>query len=140
MSLVNWWVSANLTLQQLADEHILGTGRRCFLVKRGADTVGLMTLHRIRQVPQSDWGSTTAAQVMVSLEEMKRISPASKLRAAFELMDHDGVDRIPAMADSQGLGMLSRDEVLTFLRTVQETQAQIDLPATRFAQSALHAA
>lgn len=37
-------VPADLTLQQLVDEHVLGTGRRCFLVNRGTDTLGLQIL------------------------------------------------------------------------------------------------
>ena len=32
---------ARLDMQQLVDEHILGSGRRCFLVQRGANAVGL---------------------------------------------------------------------------------------------------
>lgn len=116
-------VPADLTLQQLVDEHVLGTGRRCFLVHRGTDTVGLMTLHRIKEVPRSDWGTTTAAQVMLPLAELKRISPATELQAALQLMDRDGVNQLPVMADSQVTGMLSREDVITFLRTVQEVGA-----------------
>ena len=113
-------VSADLTLQQLVDEHVLGTGRRCFLVNREANTVGLMTLHRIKEVPRPDWGKTSAAQVMLPLEESKRISPATKLWAALELMDRGGVNQLPVMTDSQVVGMLSREDVISFLRTVQE--------------------
>jgi hypothetical protein len=116
-------VPADLTLQQLVDEHVLGTGRRCFLVHRGTDTVGLMTLHRVKEVPRSDWGTTTAAQVMLPLAELKRISPATELQAALQLMDRDGVNQLPVMADSQVTGMLSREDVITFLRTVQEVGA-----------------
>jgi Zn-dependent protease len=116
-------VPADLSLQQLVDEHVLGTGRRCFLVHRGTDTVGLMTLHRIKEVPRSDWGNTTAEQVMLPLAELKRISPATELQAALQLMDRDGVNQLPVMADSQVTGMLSREDVITFLRTVQEVGA-----------------
>ena len=113
-------VPADLTLQQLVDEHVLGTGRRCFLVNRGADTVGLMTLHRIKEVPRPNWGKTSTAQVMLPLEESKRISPATELWAALELMDRDGVNQLPVMTDSRVVGMLSREDVVTFLRTVRE--------------------
>ena len=43
-------VPADLTLQDLVDEHILGSGQHCFLVNRGENTVGLMTVdeHRSR--------------------------------------------------------------------------------------------
>ena len=52
-------VPADLTLQNLVDEHILGSGQRCFLVNRGDNTVGLMTLHRIKEVPRPEWATTT---------------------------------------------------------------------------------
>jgi hypothetical protein len=113
-------VPADLTLQQLVDEHVLGTGRRCFLVTRGSDTVGLMTLHRIKEVPRANWANTTAAQVMLPLQEMKRISPATKLWAALQLMDRDGVNQLPVMTGSQVVGMLSREDVVTYLGTLQE--------------------
>jgi Zn-dependent protease/CBS domain-containing protein len=116
-------VPADLTLQQLVDEHILASGRRCFLVNRGEDTLGLMTLHRIKEVARPDWASTTAAQVMLPLGELKRISPDTELWTALQLMDRNGVNQLPVMTDSKVVGMLSRDDVLSFLRTVQELGA-----------------
>lgn len=113
-------VPADITLQQLVDEHILTSGRRCFLVNRGESTLGLMTLHRIKEVPRPDWANTTAAQVMIALGELKRISPDKELWAALQQMDRDGVNQLPVMTDSQVVGMLSREDVITFLRTLQE--------------------
>jgi Zn-dependent protease/CBS domain-containing protein len=116
-------VSAGLTLQQLVDDHILGGGQRCFLVNRGEDTVGLMTLHRIKEVPRTEWSTTTAAQVMLPLEKLKRIPPETGLWSALQQMDRDGVNQLPVVADSRVIGMLSREDVITFLRTLQELGA-----------------
>jgi CBS domain-containing protein len=102
------------------DEHILGSGRRCFLVHRGADTVGLMTLHRIKEAPRTDWATTTAAQVMLPLEQLKHTDPDSGLWTTLQQMDRDGVNQLPVMNGSQVVGMLSREDVITFMRTVQE--------------------
>jgi Zn-dependent protease len=113
-------VPADLTLQQLVDEHILASGQRCFLVARQEETVGMVTLHRMKEVPRSDWGTTTAAQAMLPLEALKRISPDTKLWAALELMDRGGVNQLPVMTDGRIVGMLSREDVISFLRTVQE--------------------
>lgn len=82
-----------------------------------------MTLHQIKEVPRSDWGDTTTAQVMLPLEELKRIGPATELWAALQLMDRDGVNQLPVMTASQVVGMLSREDVVTYLRTVQELGA-----------------
>ncbi len=116
-------VPADLTLQQLVDEHILASGRRCFLVNRGDNTLGLMTLHRVKEVSRSAWPSTTAAQVMLPLEGLKRIGPDTELWTALQEMDRDGVNQLPVMTDSRVVGMLSREDVITFLRTVQELGA-----------------
>lgn len=113
-------IPADLTLQQLVEDHILRSGQRCFLVNRGENTVGLMTLHRIKEVPRGEWSTTSAARVMLPLERLKRISPDSELWTALQQMDRDGVNQLPVMTDSQVVGMLSREDVITFLRTVQE--------------------
>lgn len=113
-------VRADLTLQQLVDEHILASGRRCFLVHRGGQTVGLMTLHRIKEVPRPDWAAKTTAEVMLPLEQLKRTDPDSELWTTLQQMDRDGVNQLPVMAGRQVVGMLSREDVITFLRTAQE--------------------
>lgn len=79
-----------------------------------------MTLHRIKEVPRDEWATTSAAQVMLTLEKFKRISPDAELWSALEQMDRDGVNQLPVMTNGQVLGMLSREDVITFLRTLQE--------------------
>jgi Zn-dependent protease len=107
-------------LQQVVDEHILSGGQRCLVVNRGENTVGLITLHRIKEVPRDEWPTTRAAQVMLPLEKMKRISPDKELWTALEQMDRDGVNQLPVMTDSRMVGILSREDVITFLRTLKE--------------------
>jgi Zn-dependent protease len=113
-------VPANLTLQQLVDEYILGGGQHCFLVNRGDNTVGLMTLHQIKEVPRPEWATTSAAEVMLPLEQLKRIDPDTELWAALQKMDRDGVNQLPVTRDHHVIGMLSREDVITFLHTLQE--------------------
>jgi Zn-dependent protease len=116
-------VPSDVMLQQVVDEQILGGGQRCFLVNRGGETVGLMTLHRIREVPRNEWGKTSAAQAMLPLQKLKRLSPDGELWAALQQMDRDGVNQLPVISDGQVVGMLSREDVITFLRTLQELGA-----------------
>ena len=113
-------VSASASLQDVVDDHVLGTGKRCFLVNRGADTVGLMTIHRIKAVDRSQWSSTTAAETMLPLDELRRTVPTAELWAALQDMDRDGVNQLPVMTDHRVVGMLSREDVLSYLRTAQE--------------------
>jgi CBS domain-containing protein len=61
---------------------------------------------------------------MIPLEKLKRISPDAELWSALQQMDRDGVNQLPVMTDSQVIGMLSREDVITFLRTLQELGGQ----------------
>ena len=109
-----------LTLQQLVDEQILGGGQRSFLVNRGDQTVGLITLHRIKDVPRPEWATTSAAEVMLPFEQLKCVNPDTELWSALQEMDRNGVNQMPVIRDQQVVGMLSREDAITFLRTLQE--------------------
>jgi Zn-dependent protease len=113
-------IPEDMTLQQLVDEQILGGGQRSFLVNRGGQTVGLMTLHRIKEVPRPEWATTSVAQVMLPFEQLKCVDPDAELWSALEKMDRNGVNQMPVIRDQHVIGMLSREDAITFLRTLQE--------------------
>jgi CBS domain-containing protein len=98
----------------------LGSGRRSLIVKENEQVVGLLTLHNVKAIPPSDWASTTAAQVMIPIANMKWIRPEAELGDALGEMDRDGVNQLPVMAGDQILGVLGRDDVISFLRTLSE--------------------
>ncbi len=113
-------VAADTTLQQLVDHHILETGRRYFLVARGDEPIGILTLHHVKEVPRAEWSTTTALQAMTPMTQMKQVKPDTELWAALQQMDRDGVNQLPVMTNGHCLGMLSREDVVSFLRTVHE--------------------
>ena len=113
-------IPEDLTLQQLVDEQILGSGQRSFLVNRGDKTIGLITLHRIKEVPRHEWATTSAAQVMLPFEQLKCVDFDTELWSALQDMDRNGVNQMPVVRDRHVVGMLSREDAITFLRTLQE--------------------
>jgi len=108
------------TLEQLFNKHILENGQRSLVVKQDDRVVGLLTLHNIKAIPSSDWLTTTAAQVMIPVSKMKWIRPEAELVDALGEMDRDGVNQLPVMVGDQIQGVLGRDDVITFLRTLSE--------------------
>jgi Zn-dependent protease len=117
-------VSADMTLQDLVNEHILGSGQHCFLVKRGDNDVGLMTLRRIKEVPRAEWATTRIGQVMLPLDRLEGVDRNTELWTALQKLDRDGVNQLPVTRDQQVIGMLSREDVISFLRTMHELGAQ----------------
>ncbi len=117
-------VMAESSLQGLVDDHILGQGRRSFLVERGDQVVGLLTLHNIKETPREQWTTTHASQVMISLDKLRIIQPETELWSAIKEMDRDGVNQLPVMVDGHIEGMLSREDVISYLRTLQELESR----------------
>ena len=113
-------VSPGSTLEQLVNEHILGSGRRSLVVEQDGKVFGLLTLSDVKKVLRADWPTTTAVQAMIPAEQMQRIRPDAELTAALEKMDRDGVNQLPVMVDDQIQGVLGRDDVISLLRTLGE--------------------
>jgi Zn-dependent protease/predicted transcriptional regulator len=109
-------IQSDTTLQYLVDDHILGGSRRSFVVEEAGKVVGLLTLHHLQNIPKDQWSTTTAAQAMIPVSQMKQISPDSELWDAIEEMDRDGVNQLPVMIDGQIQGMLTREDVIDYLR------------------------
>lgn len=115
-------VPETLTVKQLVDEQILGGGQRYFLINRGDTTLGLITLHRIKDVPRQKWATTSAAEVMLPFEQLKCVDPDTELWSALENMDSNGVNQMPVVRAERVVGMLSREDAINFLRTLQELE------------------
>jgi Zn-dependent protease/CBS domain-containing protein len=112
--------SAATPLQDLVDRHILGGGSRAVMVKEDGEPVGLVTVHQIAAVPRGRWSTSTVAEVMTPIASVKRIKPTTGLWEAMTEMDHDGVNQLPVTDDGQILGMLTRGDVISYLRTLQQ--------------------
>ena len=117
-------VQPDCTLEQLFEEHILGSGQRSMMVEQDGKVVGLLTLHNVKEVPRPDWINKTAGSVMVPLEQLKWIRPDAELYGALEKMDRDGVNQLPVMMDGQMQGMLGRDDIISVMRSIREITRQ----------------
>lgn len=113
-------IAEDMPLQQLVDEQILGSGQRSFLVNRGDTTIGIVTLHRIKEVPRSDWATTTAAEIMLPFGQVECVNPDSDMWSALQKMDRKGVNQMPVVRDQHVVGVLRRDDVISFLIAQQE--------------------
>jgi Zn-dependent protease len=116
-------VPCDATVQQLVDQHILTSGRRAFLVQRDQAVLGLLTLHRVLQIPRTRWEATTAEEAMIPSAHMRSARPDTELRAALAEMDRDGVSQLPVLVDQQVVGVLRREDVIGFLRAAQQLHA-----------------
>jgi len=113
-------IPASLSLQQLADEQILIAGRRFFVVEEGGHPAGLLTVSEMNKFPRQEWSQIRADQAMVPIDNLPSLAPETSLSEAFEDMQRAGIGQLPVITQGEVQGILSQDNVMSFLRTLQE--------------------
>lgn len=107
----------NLTLDVAVDQYLLTSGLRCFTVgtpERGVEA--LFTIHKLRDIPRDQWSTRRLSDVSTPLAEMRTVEPTTPLWKALQEMTGDGVNQLPVLVEGQLTGMLTRENLLTFIR------------------------
>ncbi len=116
-------VPGDLTLQELVDTYILGSGHRCFVVTQGDQTIGLITLSEITKVPRSSWASTRLAEVMVPSEKLILTPANAEAWTTIESMERNGVREAPIADGGKIIGVLSREDLVHYLGALRSLHA-----------------
>ena len=104
------------SVADLVDHHVLQQGRRCFLVADDERLSGLVTVHNVRSLPREQWPYTPVGQIMVPYEELAVVRPEEDAWTVLLRMDQRNVNQMPVEQDGQLLGMLSRENLLHYVR------------------------
>lgn len=114
-------VSGDLQLDRLVNEHILGSGQRCFFVSGDfGDLKGMITIHNVRNVPRHDWDKVTAGQVMTPVDSLEWARPDEEVYTLLQRMDESDVNQMPVMDNGHLVGMVTRENLLHYIRTRSE--------------------
>jgi predicted transcriptional regulator len=113
-------VEGYLSLQDFVDEHLLRTGRRCFIVVQNHNVTGLITPHEIKQVNRELWPQTSVQSVMRPLDQVRSVAPDTPAIQALEIMTREDINQLPVLSNGRLEGVFSRAQVLRFLQTHAE--------------------
>jgi CBS domain-containing protein len=116
-------VPPQLTIQQLVNEQILTSGRRCFPVVQNDRVLGLITIHDIKGVPREQWHTKTAGEVMTHFANLKSVSPDEDLATALKILTEQNINQLPVVKDGNIVGMIARDNLLSFISIRSELGA-----------------
>jgi Zn-dependent protease len=116
-------VDGRINLREFVEEHVIRTGRRCFLVLEDEyNVVGLVTPDDVKTLPSRRWPFTPVERVMRPLRELRSISSEASASEALQLMLREDVREIPVMRDGHLEGVLSRGRILNAATTRAELQ------------------
>lgn len=115
-------VPGRLMVRQLIDDYVLPTGERHFIVVDGDLPRGIVTLRDVTQVEQDRWDWTPVTDVMKPWSRLTCVTPDTELLAALRTMDDKQVRQLPVVKDDQPLGLLTREEILHYVRLKMELE------------------
>lgn len=115
-------IPGRMMLRQLVDEYVLPTGERHFVVVDGDKPRGIITLRDVTQVEQDRWEWTPVNQVMKPWARLTQVTPDTELMEALRIMDDLQVRQLPVVEDGEALGLLTREEILHYVRVRMEVE------------------
>ena len=113
-------VPGRISLEQLVEEKVLTGAQRYFFVDENGWLQGLLTLKDITALPRKDWGRILVQEAMVPLERLVQVRPEMKVLEALQAMDDANVAQVPVMESGRMVGLLTREQVLRYIRVLGE--------------------
>jgi Zn-dependent protease/CBS domain-containing protein len=110
-------VDGGSNLESFVEEHLLRTGRRCFLIADNGGVAGLITPHEVKAVAKDRRPYTTVDQVMVPIDRLQTVKPDTPVTEALELLGRAKVNQVPVMSNGRLEGFVSRDLILQAVAT-----------------------
>jgi Zn-dependent protease len=100
------------SLQELAEERVLGQAERVFFTESLGRISGLITVTDLTRVPRERWGETTVRAAMVPSEQVHTVEPGVSVLEAMRLMQEHDVNQLPVLDEGRLVGLLTRGDVL----------------------------
>jgi Zn-dependent protease len=116
-------IDGNTNLLTFAEDHLLRTGRRCFLVVQDDRQVGLVSISELKQVPRRRWPFTTVAEITRPFDQIRTTTPATSVTEVLELMVRENINQLPVMLNGKLVGVISRNHIIQYIQTQAELKA-----------------
>jgi Zn-dependent protease/CBS domain-containing protein len=113
-------VPSNATVNHLVQGYIFTSGRHFFLVVDEGELKGILTLHNIKSVSQQNWDATQVKEIMTPVDKLKAARPDQEALSILEQMIEDDINQMPVVKEGRVIGLITRDNLLRFLRTRSE--------------------
>ena len=113
-------INPNLTLDVLADQHLMTGQTDFYAVVVDGQLVGTIDLSLIRRVPRNRWTTTRVGEVMRRGDSVVTLTEPQPIMDAVSRFEQSSAQALPVVDAADGkrlLGMITRDGLLRALRT-----------------------
>lgn len=113
-------VPSNITVRELVQGYILTGGHHLFMVADEGRLVGILTLDDIKSVSQPSWEATPVREIMTPVDKLKVVHPDQDALSLLEQMEADDINQMPVVSGDRVIGLVTRDNLIRFLRIRSE--------------------
>jgi len=113
-------LDGNMNVEQFVENHLLRSGKRCFVVQQNGEVAGLVTPHEVKELERPRWPYTTLSDIMRPLDQLHTVAPTTTVMEALETMGRDDVNQLPVVSGNHLDGIITSANVLQFLQTRTE--------------------
>jgi Zn-dependent protease len=124
-------VNPNLTLDTLADQHLMTGQSGFYAVTAGDQLIGTIDVAQIRRVPRGQWTTTRVGEVMRQGDAIVTLTQPQPIMEAVSRFEQSGAAAFPVVAVDDArrlLGMITREALLLALQKRAKVQAQSARP------------
>jgi Zn-dependent protease/predicted transcriptional regulator len=124
-------VNPNLTLDTLAEQHLMSGETGFYAVVADGKLVGTIDIRQIRGVPRSQWTTTRVGDVMSHDDQILTLTEPQPILDAVNRFEQSGASAIPVVAVDDRrrlLGMLTRDGLLRAVQARARLRAGTTTP------------
>ena len=109
-------VDTGTRLSQLANDRILASGIRCFIVEEDRSFRGIVTLRDLRRVPRKQWDSSLVQGVMTPVSKLTTVEPDKEAIEALEIMEEVGESQLVVAQGEVVLGVILLEKVISLIK------------------------
>jgi Zn-dependent protease/predicted transcriptional regulator len=113
-------LDAHTSLQDLVENHLLKSGKRCFVITENGEPVGMITPHEIKNFEQRLWSFKTASDAMIPVGNLHTATPKMSVMDALDIIGREGVNQLPVFENGKWSGIITREQIVNYLFTRKE--------------------
>lgn len=117
-------VPADATVRELLDGYFLRRRHGAYPVTRNGDTVGLITLHAVREVPREEHETRLASDVMIAADDAVIVRPDEAMTTVLDKLRASPAHRLLVMRNGALLGIITPSDIAFWIdRAKQESES-----------------
>lgn len=115
-------IPPDINLREAVDDYFMRHDHSAFPVGEDGDTMGLLTLRSVKQVPREDWEQRTVRETMGKLDEQVTVSPGASMDGVLGKLESGEARRVVVVDDGQIVGIITPSDVSRWLRRRQSIE------------------